>query len=42
MQIELTEHQQDLLEAQYSGPLRVFNPRTKETFVLMAAGLMIG
>jgi hypothetical protein len=39
MQIELTDQQQDLLQAQDSGPLRVLNPRTKETFFLVPAGV---
>jgi hypothetical protein len=39
MQIELTDEQQDLLQAENSGPLRVLNPRTKETFFLVPAGV---
>ena len=35
--IELTEQQQSALESQRGEPARVFNPRTRETFVLVPA-----
>jgi hypothetical protein len=35
--IELTEQQQQSLEAGQEKPPRVFNPRTQETFVLVRA-----
>jgi hypothetical protein len=35
--IELTEQQQQALEATQGEPPRVFNPRTRESFVLVRA-----
>jgi hypothetical protein len=37
--IELTEQQQQALEAQQGEPPRVVNPRTQETYVLVPAAL---